>query len=87
MNLECGVRLGGSYWQRASLDAVAVLGALFGLIAYIPSIKKFRPRHWWSAFSLAVVVLVFSILLVDSFRYAHRVIRPILYEIEATSPP
>ena len=27
-------------------DAVGVLAALFGLIAYTPSIKKFRPRHW-----------------------------------------
>jgi hypothetical protein len=31
------MRLGGSDWQRASLDAVGVLAALFGLMAYAPS--------------------------------------------------
>lgn len=81
------VRLGGSYWQRASLDAVGVLSALFGLIAYAPSLKNFRPRHWWSAILLTALVLVFAVLLVESFRYAHRIIGPRLYEIEAASPP
>lgn len=81
------VRLGGSYWQRASLDAVGVLTALFGLIAYAPSLKNFRPRHWWSAVLITALVVVFTILLIESFRYAHRIIGPRLYEIEATSPP
>jgi len=40
------VRLGGSYWQRASVDAVGVLAAVFGLIAYAPKLRDFRPRHW-----------------------------------------
>ena len=39
------VRLGGSYWQRASVDAVGVLAAVFGLIAYAPKLREFRPRH------------------------------------------
>ncbi len=81
------VRLGGSYWQRASVDAVGVLAGLFGLIAYARSLEKFRPRHWWSALILAAALVVFSVLLVESFRYAHRVVRPRLYEIESGSPP
>ena len=32
------LHLGGSYWQRASVDAVIVIGALFGLFAYARSI-------------------------------------------------
>jgi hypothetical protein len=80
------VRLGGSYWQRASVDAMGVLAALFALIAYAPSVEKFRPRHWWSAVSLAVVVVVFSILFVESFHYARRVVGPRLHEIESGSP-
>jgi thiol:disulfide interchange protein len=39
------VRLGGSYWQRASVDAVGVLAALFGLVACAPAIRRFRPRQ------------------------------------------
>ena len=80
------VRLGGSYWQRASVDAVGVVAALFGLIAYAPSVKRFRPHHWWSAVILAAALVVFSTLFVESFRYAHRIIGPRLYEIESGSP-
>jgi hypothetical protein len=81
------VRLGGSYWQRASVDAVGVVAALLGLIAYAPSLKNFRPRHWGSAVILAAAMAVFSILLADSFQYAHRIIGPRLYQIESGSPP
>lgn len=80
------VRLGGSYWQRASMDAVGVVAALFGLIAYAPSVPRFRPRHWWSAVILAAVLVVFSVLFRESFHYAHRIIGPRLYEIEESSP-
>lgn len=81
------VRLGGSYWQRASVDAVGVVAALLGLVAYAPTLKNFRPRHWSSAAILLVVVVVFSIMLSESFKYARRVIGPRLYQIEANSPP
>jgi hypothetical protein len=81
------VRLGGRYWQRASLDAMGVLAALFGLIAFAPEIKKFRPHHWWSAAILTVAGLVFFLLLAESFHYARRVIGPRLYEMEAAAPP
>lgn len=80
------VRLGGGYWQRASVDAVGVLAALFGLIAYAPAVKKFRPQHWWSVVILLLLLAVFLFLLVESFHYAHRIIGPRLYEIEADSP-
>lgn len=80
------VRLGGSYWQRASWDAVGMLGALFALAAYAPSLRKFRPRHWWSAAVLAGFVTVFSLLLAESFRYARRTLGPALHEMEVTSP-
>ena len=81
------VRLGGSYWQRASVDAVGVVATFFALIAYAPALKKFRPRHWGSAIILAAITVVFAVLLAESFRYAHRIIGPRLYEIEAGSPP
>ncbi len=81
------VRLGGPYWQRASLDAVAVLAALLGLIAYAPALKRFRPRHWWSAAIILGAVLVFSLLLAESFQYATRVFAPRFHELESQSPP
>lgn len=81
------VRLGGSYWQRASVDAVGVLAALFGLIAYAPALKKFRPRHWWSAVSLAILVPLFFVMLTRSFHYAGERIGPRLHQLEMNQPP
>jgi len=81
------VRLGGPYWQRASLDAIAVLAAVLGLIAYAPTLKRFRPRHWWSAAIILVAVVVFALLLAESFQYAHRVFAPRFLELESNSPP
>src|ERR1700752_35338 len=34
------LHLGGSYWQRASLDAVIVVAAVLGLITYAPSLRR-----------------------------------------------
>jgi hypothetical protein len=81
------VRLGGSYWQRASVDAVGVLAAVFALIAYAPKLRDFRPRHWWVTVGIGVVVSAFFVMLVESFQFAHKVIGPKLYQIESTSPP
>ena len=80
-------RLGGSYWQRASLDAIGVLVAVFGLIAYAPRLREFRPRHWWAGVGMAVAVSGFFVMLIESFHFAHRIIGPKLYQIEASSPP
>jgi len=72
------LHLGGSYWQRASFDAIVVVGAFFGLIVMAPHLSRFRPHHWFTAGALVVALVVFGVMLVDSFRYAHR----ILYRIE-----
>ncbi len=40
------LHLGGSYWQRASYDAVIVLAALLGLLAFAPKLNRFGPRHY-----------------------------------------
>jgi nitrate/nitrite transporter NarK len=81
------VRLGGAYWQRASLDAIGVLAALLGLIAYAPTLKRFRPRHWWSAVIMLIAVAVFFVMLAESFRHARRIIGPPLHQLETASPP
>ena len=38
------LHLGGSYWQRASWDAITVLAAIFAIMAFAPSPKQFRPK-------------------------------------------
>jgi len=80
------LHLGGSYWQRASFDAIVVVAALLGLIAFAPLIKRFRPRHWATAALLALAVGGFAYGLVVSSRYAGRRMSPVIHRIEQTNP-
>ncbi|MDB5327634.1 MAG: hypothetical protein JWM57_3203 [Phycisphaerales bacterium] len=52
------LHLGGSYWQRASYDAVVVIGALLALLAVAPSIGRWRGRQWAVAAAIAVVCFI-----------------------------
>ena len=80
------VHLGGSYWQRASFDAVVVIGALLILIAVAPKWRRLQPHHWFTAVALALASLMFGVLLVDSFRYADRLRLRVLV-LEESQPP
>jgi len=80
------LHLGGAYWQRASFDAVVVIAALLASVAFAPSLKHFRPRHWSTAVVMMISVAIFVVLLVDSFRYARDSIVPKLHEVESAAP-
>jgi hypothetical protein len=80
------IHLGGSYWQRASWDAVVVLSAGFALIAFAPSLKRFRPRHWLTTVILIITLVIFVLLFVESFKYAGIKLGPKLHRIESTAP-
>jgi hypothetical protein len=80
------VHLGGSYWQRASFDAVVVVGALLTLIVVAPEWRQFRPHHWLTAVALALASCIFGVMLVDSFRYADR-LRLRALQLEESQPP
>src|ERR1700689_3569921 len=41
------LHLGGSYWQRASIDAIIVLAAFLALLAFAPSIEHLESQHFW----------------------------------------
>jgi len=85
---ECGMwlHLGGSYWQRASWDAVGVIAALLGLFVYGPALAQYRPRHWIVAALVLIAAAGFFYLLAKSLQYAHRIIGPRLERIEITAP-
>jgi hypothetical protein len=80
------VHLGGSYWQRASYDAVVVVAATLALIALLPSIGRLRARHGALAAAFVVGLLVFGLLLRDSLRYADRKLGPRLLGVEERGP-
>jgi len=80
------VHLGGSYWQGTSLDAVVIIAAALGLIAYAPSLKRFRTTHWvWTVFLSVLVIGVIALLGLSLSREARR-IAPWLQKIETSGP-
>src|SRR3974390_571181 len=58
--------LGGSYWQRASIDATIVVAALLALIGYARSLRTFESRHVKASIALAIALLIFGVVLYDA---------------------
>jgi hypothetical protein len=81
------LHLGGSYWQRASVDAVIVVAALFGLVAFGRTLKRFEARHFWSFLTLLVLVLGFGIVLYLAGNRIGGEMGPTLQTLEAASSP
>jgi hypothetical protein len=81
------LHLGGSYWQRASLDATVVIAALLAFLAYATSIKKFEARHKRVFIALGVALLVFAAALYYASEYLGNVAGPRLRELEVASSP
>ncbi|MGA1825897.1 MAG: hypothetical protein ACMUIP_14675 [bacterium] len=66
------LHLGGSYWQRASWDAIIVITAIFTIMAFAPSLKRFRLRTWAMAFLITLVVGIFFFLLLKTIQYKQK---------------
>ena len=80
------LNLGGSYWQRASFDAVIILLTIFGLIAFAPRWERVRTHHFVTGGALLVVAASFYLILFKSLRHANEMIMPKLIEIEEAGP-
>jgi len=81
------LHLGGSYWQRASVDAIVVVAAVLALIAYARSIKTFERRHVRAFVVLAIALLLFAAVLYDASIHIGNVAGPRLRELELDSSP
>ena len=80
------LHLGGSYWQRASFDAIVVIAALLALIAVAPVITRFKPQHWATGILLIGLVCLFAFLMFDAIKHLGHHYLPRLQEIEAEAP-
>jgi hypothetical protein len=80
------IHLGGSYWQRASFDAVTVVASVFALFAFAPSIRRFRPHHWVTVGLLALAVVWFFLLAANAAKYVGKTLGPKLQQVEAGAP-
>jgi len=81
------LHLGGSYWQRASVDAVVVVAALFGLVAFVRSLEKFEARHFRAFIVLAIVLVGFGVVLYTAGNHLGNLVGPKLHDLEVASSP
>lgn len=81
------LHLGGSYWQRASVDAVIVVAAALALVAFAPSLQRFEARHHWALVVFAVALVLFGLVLFDTGERIGSLVGPRLRELELSSSP
>jgi glucose dehydrogenase len=80
------LHLGGSYWQRASFDAVVVVLSVFGVLAFAPRRQQIRSRHLTVGIVLLIALASFASLLIKSLSHANDKIPSRLIEIEEKGP-
>lgn len=81
------LHLGGSYWQRASVDATVVVAAVLALLAYARSIRRFEARHARASIVLALALLLFGVVLYDASAHLANLAGPPLHDLELASSP
>jgi hypothetical protein len=81
------LHLGGSYWQRASVDAVVVVAALLTLIAFAWDIRRFESRHFAASLLLLVVLVILGVTVHDASIALGRIAGPRLEALEEASSP
>jgi len=81
------LHLGGSYWQRASVDAVIIISAVLGLCAYMRSIERFGLHHRVAALALFVVLVGFGWVVFSAGNTLGDLVGPRLHELESASSP
>ena len=81
------LHLGGSYWQRASVDAIIVVAALLGLVAFASAIRGFESRHVMASIAILIALIVFGAVLYDTAEKIGKLEGPRLEALEASSSP
>ena len=81
------LHLGGSYWQRVSVDATVVVAALLAFIAYARTIRALESRHVWAFLVLAATLTLFAAVLYEGSNYLGNLAGPRLRELELASSP
>ncbi len=81
------LHLGGSYWQRASIDAIVVVAGLLALIAFASAMRRFEARHLRASIALLIAIVIFAAALYDASVKIGRLEGPRLEALEAASSP
>jgi len=81
------LHLGGSYWQRASVDAIVVVAGVLALISFASAMRRFEARHVRASIVLVIAIAVFAAALYDASVKIGRLEGPRLEALEAASSP
>ena len=81
------LHLGGSYWQRVSVDAIIVVAALIALVAYLRTLERLESRHRRAFLCLMVAVAAFGFALVKAGSRIGTMVGPKLHALELNSSP
>lgn len=81
------LHLGGSYWQRASVDAVIVVSAFFGLVGFARTLKRFESHHFWLFLTLMIALAGFGVVLYFAGLRLGDMMGQQLRDLEAASSP
>ena len=81
------LHLGGSYWQRASVDAVIIVAAVIGLIAYVPSFERLEKKHLRAFVAVLFALAGFVYVTFWTGGYIGNLYGPKLRDLEISSSP
>jgi hypothetical protein len=81
------LHLGGSYWQRASVDAVILVAAVLCFIAFAPAIRSFESRHLKVSIAILLALVAFGAVVYDTSLQIGRLEGPRLEALELSSSP
>jgi hypothetical protein len=81
------LHLGGSYWQRASVDAVIIVAAVLALCAYARSIERFESHHRLAGLAVLLALAGFGWAVYAAGLQLGDLFGPRLLELEASSSP
>ena len=80
------INLGGSYWQTASITAVAIVGLCLAVLSFSPALRRLRARHWAAACVLLALLAGTTFVMARAVREDTIQIGELLREVERTGP-
>ena len=81
------LHLGGSYWQRASVDAIIIVAAVLGLVGFASAIRSFESRHVKASVAILIALIAFGVVLYDTSIQIGKLEGPRLEALELSSSP
>ncbi len=81
------LHLGGSYWQRASVDAVIIVAAVLALCSYMRSLERFEAHHRVASIIVLLALAGFAAVVYSAGLRLGDVVGPKLHDLEASSSP